>query len=118
MRRAAAPCYLAGRRSVAPVESPLLIVLKLIVLTEYVTAMARVRGSGGASGVPVLARRAPTMVGEKARGRTPRRSGDTTRGDRRTCGGRRCAGRTRAAGGPGRRPAFSDSPRAGRVPAP
>ena len=65
MRRAAAPCYLAGRRSVAPVESPLLIVLKLIVLTEYVTAMVRVRGSGGASGVPVLARRAMTMVGDK-----------------------------------------------------
>src|SRR5882762_8810315 len=65
MRRAAAPCYLAGRRSVAPVESPLLIVLKLIVLTEYVTAMARARGSGGASGVPVLARRALTVVGDK-----------------------------------------------------
>ena len=65
MRRAAAPCYLAGRRSVAPVESPLLIVLKLIGLAEYVTAMARVRGSGGASGVPVLARRALTVGGDK-----------------------------------------------------
>jgi len=64
MRRAAAPCYLAGRRSVAPVESPLLIGLKLIVLTEYVTATARAR-ERRRERRPVLARRALTAVGDK-----------------------------------------------------
>src|SRR5436309_5570472 len=118
MRRAAAPCYLAGRRSVAPVESPLLIGLKLIVLTEYVTATARAR-ERRRERRPVLARRALTVVGDKkARARTPRRSGGTTRGGRRTCGGRRCAGRSRGAGAPGRPPSSVGNPRAGTAPAP